>query len=190
MTPLPLSIAFAHLRARKRQTAVSIGGVMLGVAIFIGIGGMMNGFHSYFLSQLVETNPHIIITDEFRQAASQPLTMLYPEGAVEIRRVLPRDPVRGISGAAAILDALNAMPGVTCLRPEGAFYAFPNFSSFGLSSAELQQGLLDEAGVACVAGPDFGRWGEGYLRLSYAASVEDLRVALAAMGRYLHGLDR
>ncbi len=54
MTPLPISIAFAHLRARKRQTAVSIGGVMLGVAVFIGIGGMMNGFHSYLLSQLVD----------------------------------------------------------------------------------------------------------------------------------------
>jgi len=89
-----------------------------------------------------------------------------------------------------VVDGLNAMPGVTCLRPEGAFYAFPNLSSFGLSSIELQQGLLDEAGVACVAGPAFGKWGEGYLRLSYAASVEDLRVALAAMGRYLDGLDR
>ena len=78
MTPLPLSIAFAHLWARKRQTVVSIGGVMLGVAIFIGIGGMMNGFHSYFLSQLVDTNPHIVISDEIRQAAPQPLTTLHP----------------------------------------------------------------------------------------------------------------
>ena len=112
MTPLPLAIAFAHLWARKRQTTVSIGGVTLGVAIFIGIGGMMNGFHSYFLSQLVETNPHIVITDEFREAAPQPLSLLHPDGAIEIRRVLPRDPVRGISGAAAILDALNAMSGV------------------------------------------------------------------------------
>ena len=112
MTPLPLSIAFAHLRARKRQTAVSIGGVMLGVAIFIGIGGMMNGFHSYLLSQLVDTNPHIVISDEIRQAAPQPLTTLHPDGAVEICRVLPRDPVRGIAVAAAILDALNAMDGV------------------------------------------------------------------------------
>jgi lipoprotein-releasing system permease protein len=112
MTLLPLSIAFAHLWARKRQTAVSIGGVMLGVAIFIGIGGMMNGFHSYFLSQLVDTNPHIVISDEIRQAAPQPLTTLYPDGAVEIRRVLPRDPVRGIAGAAAMLEALNAIDGV------------------------------------------------------------------------------
>ena len=85
---------------------------MLGVAIFIGIGGMMNGFHSYFLSQLVETNPHIVISDEIREAAPQPLTLIHPDGAVQVRRVLPRDPVRGITGAAAILDALNAMDGV------------------------------------------------------------------------------
>ena len=112
MMPLPLSIAFAHLFARKRQTLVSIGGIMLGVAVFIGIGGMMNGFHNYFLSQLVDTNPHIVISDEIRHAAPQPLTTLHPDGAVEVRRVLPRDPVRGIAEAAAILDALNAMDGV------------------------------------------------------------------------------
>ena len=112
MTPLPLSIAFAHLMARKRQSAVSISGVTLGVAIFIGIAAMMNGFHNYFLSQLVDTNPHIVISDEFREAAPQPLTALHPDGAVEVRRVLPRDPVRGISGAAAILEALNASDGV------------------------------------------------------------------------------
>jgi lipoprotein-releasing system permease protein len=112
MTPLPLSIAFAHLMARKRQTTVSIGGVTLGVAIFIGIAAMMNGFHNYFLSQLVDTNPHIVVSDEFREAAPQPLAALHPDGAVAVRRVLPRDPVRGISGAAVILEALNAMEGV------------------------------------------------------------------------------
>ena len=78
MTPLPLSIAFAHLMARKRQTAVSIGGVMLGVAIFIGIGGMMNGFHSYVRTQLIDTNAHIVISDEIREAAPQPLTTSIP----------------------------------------------------------------------------------------------------------------
>ncbi len=112
MTPLPLSIALAHLKARKRQTLVSIVGVMLGVAVFIGIGGMMHGFHNYFLSQLVDTNPHIVISDEIRQAAPQSLTTLHTDAAVEVRRVLPRDPVRGISGASAIVEALNAMDGV------------------------------------------------------------------------------
>ena len=70
MTPLPLRSPSPICWARKRQTLVSIGGVMLGVAVFIGIGGMMNGFHSYFLSQLVDTNPHIVISDEIRQARS------------------------------------------------------------------------------------------------------------------------
>ena len=145
MTPLPLSIALAHLRARKRQTAVSISGVMLGVAIFIGIGGMMNGFHSYFLSQLVDTNPHIVISDEIRHAAPQPLTALYPDGAVEVKRVLPRDPVRGISGASAILDALNATEGVAAapslagqiiLRRAGRDYAI---SAVGVDAAREER---------------------------------------------------
>jgi len=143
--PLPLSIAIAHLRARKRQTAVSIGGVLLGVAIFIGIGGMMNGFHSYFLSQLVDTNPHIVISDEIRRAAPQPLAALYPDGAVEVKRVLPRDPVRGISGASAILDALNAMDGVAAapslagqiiLRRAGRDYAI---SAVGVDAAREER---------------------------------------------------
>ena len=145
MIPLPVSIALAHLRARKRQTAVSIGGVMLGVAIFIGIGGMMNGFHSYFLSQLVDTNPHIVISDEIRLAAAQPLATLFPDGALEVKRVLPRDPVRGISGASAILDALNAMEGVAAapslagqiiLRRAGRDYAI---SAVGVDPAREER---------------------------------------------------
>ena len=144
MTPLPVSIAFAHLRARKRQTVVSIGGVTLGVAVFIGIG-MMNGFHSYFLSQLVDTNPHIVISDEIRQAAPQPLAALFPDGAVEVMRVLPRDPVRGVSGASAILDALNAMDGVAAapslagqiiLRRAGRDYAI---SAVGVDAAREER---------------------------------------------------
>ncbi|HMK63400.1 MAG TPA: pyridoxal phosphate-dependent aminotransferase [Acidimicrobiales bacterium] len=87
-----------------------------------------------------------------------------------------------------VVEGLNAMSGVTCVQPQGAFYAFPNVSSFGLTSAELQRRLLDEASMACVAGSAFGKWGEGYLRLSYAASVEDLHLALSAMGQYLDAL--
>jgi lipoprotein-releasing system permease protein len=105
---------------------------MLGVGVFIAIGGMMDGFHQYFLRQLVETNPHIVITDEFRQPAPQPLRMLRPDSAVEIRRILPRDPVRGVSGAAAILEALNRIDGISAaptlrgqiiLRSAGRDYA-------------------------------------------------------------------
>ena len=113
MIPLPLSIALAHLRSRKRQTLVSVLGVMLGVGVFISISGMMQGFQSYFLSQIVETNPHVVVTDEIRRAAPQPMQLLHPAAAVQISRILPRDPVRGIVGAGAMLDALAAMPGLS-----------------------------------------------------------------------------
>jgi aspartate/methionine/tyrosine aminotransferase len=77
-----------------------------------------------------------------------------------------------------IVDGLNRIPGVSCLPPAGAFYAFPKISSFGLSSAEVANHLLEVGGVACLAGTAFGPHGEGYLRMSYAASVENIRDAL------------
>lgn len=117
MIPLPLAIALAHLRSRKRQTLVSVLGVMLGVGVFISISGMMQGFQSYFLAQIVETNPHIVVTDEIRRAAPQPLQLLYPRAAVQISRILPRDPIRGIAGAGATLR------GQMILRRAGRDYA-------------------------------------------------------------------
>jgi aspartate aminotransferase len=80
-----------------------------------------------------------------------------------------------------IVSGLNAIPGVTCRQPDGAFYAFPNISGTGLTAAGLAGRLLDEAGVACLAGTAFGRWGEGFLRLSYANSVTNIEAALGAM---------
>jgi aspartate aminotransferase len=79
-----------------------------------------------------------------------------------------------------IVDGLNKIPGVSCVLPDGAFYAFPNVRGLGLSSAELQAKLLEEAGVACLSGTAFGGWGEGYLRLSYANSLDQIEAALAA----------
>ena len=104
--PLALAIALAHLRARKRQTLVSVLGVTLGVGVFIAIGD--DAGVPALLPQIIETNPHIMITDEIRQPAPQPLQLLHPRAAVAIRRILPRDPVRGIAGAGAILVALDA----------------------------------------------------------------------------------
>jgi aspartate aminotransferase len=80
-----------------------------------------------------------------------------------------------------IVSGLNAIPGVTCRQPDGAFYAFHNISGTGLTAAGLAGRLLDEAGVACLAGTAFGSWGEGFLRLSYANSVANIEAALAAM---------
>jgi aspartate/methionine/tyrosine aminotransferase len=84
-----------------------------------------------------------------------------------------------------IVDGLNGIPGVSCRTPGGAFYAFPNISATGLTSQELQDRLLQEAGVAAIAGTSFGAYGEGYLRFSYANSVDNIEEALSRMSALL-----
>jgi aspartate/methionine/tyrosine aminotransferase len=79
----------------------------------------------------------------------------------------------------AIVKGLNAIPGFRCAVPDGAFYAFPNVSGTGMSSRELADLLLNEAGVACLSGTAFGAYGDGYLRFSYAASLENIEEALS-----------
>ncbi len=80
-----------------------------------------------------------------------------------------------------IVAGLNEIPGITCVQPHGAFYAFPNITGTGLTSAQLQTRLLQDAGVAALAGTAFGPCGEGYLRFSYANSVENIGAALEAI---------
>jgi aspartate aminotransferase len=80
-----------------------------------------------------------------------------------------------------IVAGLNDIPGISCVEPRGAFYAFPNITGTGLTSAELQSRLLREAGVAALSGTAFGPHGEGFLRLSYANSVENIQAALSAI---------
>ncbi len=77
-----------------------------------------------------------------------------------------------------IVDGLNEIPGFKCLRPKGAFYVFPNITGTGRKSKEIEEFLLEEAGVAGLSGTSFGEYGEGYLRFSYANSQENLRKAL------------
>jgi aspartate/methionine/tyrosine aminotransferase len=77
------------------------------------------------------------------------------------------------------------LPGVSCIVPKGAFYAFPNVKKTGWKAKALANALLDEAGVAVIGGPDFGILGEGYIRLSYANSQENILKALARMGDFL-----
>lgn len=77
-----------------------------------------------------------------------------------------------------IVKGLNDIPGFTCKSPKGAFYVFPNVKGTGMSSQELSDYLLNEAGVACLSGTCFGAHGAGYLRFSYANSVENIRKAL------------
>jgi len=81
-----------------------------------------------------------------------------------------------------IVDGLNQIPGFRCLKPKGAFYAFPNIEGTGKSSREMQDFLLHEAGVATLAGTAFGRYGEGFVRFSYANSVENIQKALERIG--------
>ncbi|HEV2511817.1 pyridoxal phosphate-dependent aminotransferase [Bosea sp. (in: a-proteobacteria)] len=85
----------------------------------------------------------------------------------------------------AVVAGLNGLPGVSCIVPKGAFYAFPNVSQTGWKAKKLASALLDEAGVATIGGPDFGVHGEGYIRLSYANSLENIERALGRMGEFL-----
>jgi aspartate aminotransferase len=80
-----------------------------------------------------------------------------------------------------IVAGLNSLPGVSCVKPSGAFYAFPNITGLGIPSAELARRLLLEAGVACLSGADFGEYGEGYLRFSYATSLKVIDEAIARL---------
>ena len=84
-----------------------------------------------------------------------------------------------------IVDRLNALPGFACARPGGAFYAFPNTTGTGMGSRALQDALLTEAGVAVISGTSFGVYGEGYLRFSYAASIDAIETAMDRIGGFL-----
>ena len=77
-----------------------------------------------------------------------------------------------------IIPGLNEIEGISCKKPRGAFYAFPNITKLGMSSHEFSDYLLNEAGVAVLPGTSFGEYGEGYLRLSFATSVENIKKAL------------
>jgi aspartate aminotransferase len=84
-----------------------------------------------------------------------------------------------------VVEGLNKLPGVSCIVPKGAFYAFPNISRTGWKAKALASALLEDAGVATIGGPDFGVHGEGYMRLSYANSAENIARALERMGEFL-----
>jgi len=84
-----------------------------------------------------------------------------------------------------VTELLNGLPGVTCATPKGAFYAFPNISGTGWRAKALASALLEDAGVALIGGPDFGLFGEGYLRVSYANSEANIASAMERIGLFL-----
>ncbi len=90
----------------------------------------------------------------------------------------------------AIVNGLNEIPGISCRNPAGAFYVFPNVTGLGRPSGELADLLLNEAGVALLAGTAFGKAGEGYLRLSYANSLANIEEALDRIARTVEGLSK
>lgn len=84
-----------------------------------------------------------------------------------------------------VVEKMNAIPNITCTTPKGAFYAFPNISKTGWKAKDLASQLLDKKGVATIGGPDFGILGEGYIRLSYANSEDNIEKAIERIGEFL-----
>ena len=87
-----------------------------------------------------------------------------------------------------IVEGLNQIDGISCLKPLGAFYAFANTTGTGLTSSECATRFLDEAGVSCLSGTAFGEFGEGYVRFSYANSIENIKEALRRVEQSLAGV--
>ncbi|MDE3060966.1 MAG: ABC transporter permease, partial [Pseudomonadota bacterium] len=105
---LLIAIALKHLLARKRQSIVSLMGIVLGVAFFLAISSLMRGSEKDFIHRLVDNSPHITIVDEFREPRVQPVFQVYPQGAVEISHVKPVNEPRGIRGFQQIIEYLHA----------------------------------------------------------------------------------
>jgi len=87
-----------------------------------------------------------------------------------------------------ITDGLRSIPGIRCPEPEGAFYAFPSIEDTGLSSREFENRAMEEAGVALLSGSAFGKYGDGYVRLSYANSQENIRKALERLDAFVRNI--
>lgn len=122
---LVLDLALGHLGQRKRQTLVSVAGVALGVGFFIAMMALMGGFQKYFITQVIDSWPHIIIKDEFREPQLQAVDLRYPQGAVHLAGLKPEDEIKGIRNAREILAALENSPYATAptLRTQ-VFYRY------------------------------------------------------------------
>jgi len=144
-------------------------GWRLGYAVFPG--------KLYDYARKLAVNLHSCVNAPTQYAGLAALTG--PQDAVH-RMIAEFDKRRKV-----VTEGLNKLPGVSCIVPKGAFYAFPNVKRTGWKAKELANALLDETGVATIGGPDFGVLGEGYIRLSYANSTENILKALARMGEFL-----
>ena len=109
---IALDVALAHLTSRKRQTLVSLTGVVLGVAFFLAVSSLMRGSEKDFIKRLVDNSPHITVYDEVRQGRPQPAELRWPDAAVSVRNVKPPRETRGIRGWPQRLEFIEALPGV------------------------------------------------------------------------------
>jgi lipoprotein-releasing system permease protein len=109
---IALDVALAHLTSRKRQTLVSLTGVVLGVAFFLAVSSLMRGSEKDFIKRLVDNSPHITVYDEVRQGRAQPAELRWPDAAVSVRNVKPLRETRGIRGWHQRLEFIEALPGV------------------------------------------------------------------------------
>jgi len=111
MNPVLINIAVKHLLARRRQSLVSLAGIVLGVAFFLAIASMMQGSEADFIKRLVDNSPHITISAEYRGVRKQPAEDAFPHGAVVIRSAIPETEVRGIRNYERAIDLARQIPG-------------------------------------------------------------------------------
>jgi lipoprotein-releasing system permease protein len=109
---IQLQVALTHLTGRKRQTLVSLTGVILGVAFFLAVSSLMRGSEKDFIKRLIDNSPHITVYDEYRLPRTQPAELRWAGGAVHISNVKPQTETRGIRGYREKLEFVEAMPGI------------------------------------------------------------------------------
>jgi lipoprotein-releasing system permease protein len=109
---IALDVALAHLTSRKRQTLVSLTGVVLGVAFFLAVSSLMRGSEKDFIKRLVDNSPHITVYDDVRRGRQQPAQLRWPDAAVAVHNVKPLAETRGIRGWSQRLELIEALPGV------------------------------------------------------------------------------
>jgi lipoprotein-releasing system permease protein len=109
---IAIDVAWAHLTGRKRQTLVSLTGVVLGVAFFLAVSSLMRGSEKDFIERLIDNSPHVTVYDETRQGRLQPASLRWPGGAVAVRHVKPLRETRGIRSWPQRLAFIESMPGL------------------------------------------------------------------------------
>lgn len=139
--PLLLTIALKHLLARKRQSLVSLLGIILGVAFFLAIAALMQGSENDFIRRLVDNSPHITIEAQYRNPRLQPAERYYSGGAIELRNVKPLTETRGLRGYAQTLAYIRSLPG-TQVSPVLTGQTLVNFA--GLDIAITLNGMIPE----------------------------------------------